>query len=498
VPARAPQLAERARATAVSTTVHNYLNGRWQDPSGTDVLPITNPASGEELGRLALSTAADVYAAVGAARAAFPMWRSTPAPERTRVLFRLRQLLLDNKEELARTLTREHGKVLPETRGEVQRGIENVEHACGIPTLMMGDTVEQIASGIDSASWRQPLGVFAVITPYNFPVMIPLWFWPYAVATGNTVVLKPSEQDPLTHQRIVELAEQAGLPPGVLNVVHGAQECVEAICDHPDVVGVSFVGSSRVAEIVYRRASASGKRVQALGGAKNYMIVLPDADMDVALEACSSSIFGSSGQRCLAGSVVVGVGDAHPEIRERMLDSASSIRLGDGLLETTDMGPVISAAHRDRVNEFIDRGEADGARLSLDGRGATVAGLEGGYWVGPTVFEDVAPDISIGTEEIFGPVAGINRARDLDEAVAMMHGSRYGNACSIFTSSGRAAREFRYRAGISMIGVNVGVAAPMAFFPFGGSKGSFYGDLKAQGKDAISFFTDQRVVISRW
>ncbi len=281
-------------------------------------------------------------------------------------------------------------------------------------------------------------------------------------------------------------------------MVHGTKESVEAICDHPDIVGVSFVGSSHVAEIVYRRATATGKRVQALGGAKNYMIVLPDADMDVALDACSASIFGSSGQRCLAGSMVVGVGDAHAQIRERMLDAASSIRLGDGLDESTDMGPVISAEHRDRVKGYIDAGESDGAKLSLDGRGATVAGLEGGYWVGPTVFEDVAPDISIGTEEIFGPVAGINRARDLDEAVAMMHASRYGNACSIFTTSGRAAREFRYRAGISMIGVNIGVAAPMAFFPFGGSKASFYGDLKAQGRDAISFFTDQRVVISRW
>ena len=482
----------------MSTDVRNYVAGRWQESSGAEELLVTNPASGEELGSLALSTGADVDAAVRAARDAYPMWRATPAPERARVLFRLRQLLEENKEQLARLLTTEHGKVLPETRGEVQRGIENVEHACGIPTLMMGDTVEEIASGIDCASWRQPLGVFGIITPYNFPVMIPLWFWPYAVATGNTVVLKPSEQDPLTHQRIVELAEEAGLPPGVLNVVHGARECVEAICDHPDVVGVSFVGSSQVAEIVYRRATASGKRVQALGGAKNYMIVLPDADMDLTLDACAGSIFGSTGQRCLAGSVIVGVGDAHADIRERMLDAAASVRLGDGLEATTDMGPVISASHRDRVNEFIDQGEADGAKLSLDGRGASVPGLEGGYWVGPTVFEDVAPDISIGSEEIFGPVAGINRARDLDEAVAMMHGSSYGNACSIFTTSGRAAREFRYRAGISMIGVNIGVAAPMAFFPFGGSKASFYGDLKAQGRDAISFFTDQRVVISRW
>jgi malonate-semialdehyde dehydrogenase (acetylating)/methylmalonate-semialdehyde dehydrogenase len=482
----------------VSTLVRNYVGGGWRESSATETLPVRNPASGEELGRVPLSTARDVDAAVQAAKAAFPMWRSAPSPVRARVLFRLKALLEEHKEELARLLTTEHGKIIAETRGEVQRGIENLEHACGIPTLMMGDTVEEISPGVDSASWRQPLGVFGVITPYNFPVMIPLWFWPYAVASGNTVVLKPSEQDPLTHQKIVELAEEAGLPAGVLNVVHGGRESVEAICDHPDIVGVSFVGSSRVAEIVYGRASAAGKRVQALGGAKNYLIVLPDADMDLTLEACQSSIFGSSGQRCLAGSVVVGVGEAHADIRERMLDSAASIRLGDGLDESTDMGPVISAEHRDRVKAFISRGVSDGARLALDGRGATVKGLEGGYWVGPTVFEDVGPDISIGTEEIFGPVAGVNRAKDLDEAVAMMHRSRYGNACSIFTTSGRAARDFRYRAGISMIGVNIGVAAPMAFFPFGGSKSSFYGDLKAQGRDAVSFFTDQRVVISRW
>jgi malonate-semialdehyde dehydrogenase (acetylating)/methylmalonate-semialdehyde dehydrogenase len=482
----------------MSTVLRNYVGGRWRDSSATESLPVMNPARGEEIGRVPLSTGTDIDAAVQAAKVAFPTWRSTPAPVRARVLFRLKALLEDHKEDLARMLTTEHGKVLGETRGEVQRGIENVEHACGIPTLMMGDTVEQISGGIDCASWRQPLGVYGVITPYNFPVMIPLWFWPYAVATGNTVVLKPSEQDPLTHQKIVELAEEAGLPPGVLNVVHGGRETVEALCDHDDIVGISFVGSSRVAEIVYRRASAAGKRVQTLGGAKNYLLVLPDADMELAHEACHSSIFGSSGQRCLAGSVVVGVGEAHAEIRERMLDSAASIRMGDGLEEGTDMGPVISGAHRDRVRSFIDQGEADGAKLSLDGRGATVPGLEGGYWIGPTVFEDVDPGISIGTEEIFGPVAAVNSAQDVEEAVAMMQRSRFGNACSIFTTSGKAAREFRYRAGISMIGVNIGVAAPMAFFPFGGSKQSFFGDLKAQGKDAVSFFTDQRVVISRW
>lgn len=480
------------------TLVQNYIAGSWTPSRGAETLPVLNPASGAELGRTPLSTRADVDAAVQAAKKAFPAWRATPPVERARVLFRLKALLEEHKEELARDLVREHGKVLAETRGEIQRGIENVEHACGIPTLMMGDTVEDIAPGIDCETVRQPVGVFAIITPYNFPVMIPMWFWPYAVATGNTVVLKPSEQDPLTHQKVVALAEKAGLPPGVLNVVHGGQEAVEAVCDHPDIVGVSFVGSSRVAEIVYRRATSAGKRAQCLGGAKNHIIVLPDADMDHTVDACLQSVYGSTGQRCLAGSIFVGVGDAWGPLRERMLDGAASLRIGDGLEPGTDMGPVISARHRDRVVDYIGQGERDGAKLTLDGRGATVPHLPGGNWIGPTVFEDVSYESSLGTEEIFGPVACLNRARSLDEAVAWMRASRYGNACSIFTTSGRAAREFRYQAGISMIGVNIGVAAPMAFFPFGGSKGSFYGDLKAQGRDAISFYTDARVVISRW
>jgi malonate-semialdehyde dehydrogenase (acetylating)/methylmalonate-semialdehyde dehydrogenase len=478
--------------------VQNYVGGRWLSSSASETLTVTNSATGEEIGRTPLSPASDVDAAVRAAREAYPMWRATPSVERARVLFRCKMLLEEAKEGLARSLTVEHGKVLPETRGEVQRGIENVEHACGIPTLMMGDTVEDVAPGIDCETIRQPLGVFGIITPYNFPVMIPLWFWPYAVATGNTVVLKPSEQDPLTHQKIVDFAEQAGIPPGVLNVVHGGQEAVEAVCDHPGIVGVSFVGSSHVADVVYTRAAAAGKRVQALGGAKNHMIILPDADMDVAVEACMGSVFGSTGQRCLAGSILTGVGDAYAPFRERMLDEASSWRLGDGLDERTDIGPLISDSHRDRVSAYIDEGEADGSRLVLDGRGATVAGMQGGHWIGPTIFEDVRLDTPLGTEEVFGPVAGLSRVDSVEEAVAQMHASRYGNACSIFTTSGRAAREFRYHAGISMIGVNIGVAAPMAFFPFGGSKGSFFGDLKAQGRDAIHFFTDARVVISRW
>lgn len=482
----------------MTTPILNYVAGAWTPSLATEALPVLNPASGEELGRTPLSTRDDVDAAVRAARAAFPAWRATPAPERARVLFRLEALLEEHKEELARDLVREHGKVLAETRGEIQRGIENVEHACGVPSLMLGDTAEDIAAGIDCETVRQPLGVFAVITPYNFPVMIPMWFWPYAVATGNTVVLKPSEQDPLTHQKVVELAARAGLPPGVLNVVHGGQEVVEALCDHPDVVGVSFVGSSRVADIVYRRATAAGKRAQCLGGAKNHIIVLPDADMDATADACLQSVYGSTGQRCLAGSIFVGVGEAWRPLRERMLDGASSLRIGDGLAPDTDMGPVISARHKARVESLIAQGERDGARLALDGRGATVPHLPGGNWMGPTVFEDVCFQTSLGTEEIFGPVACLNRAGSLDEAIAWMRASRYGNACSIFTTSGKAARRFRYEAGISMIGVNIGVAAPMAIFPFGGAKGSFYGDLKAQGRDAVSFYTDARVVISRW
>ena len=399
---------------------------------------------------------------------------------------------------MARSLVIEHGKNLEECRGELQRGIENVEHACGIPTLMMGDVLEDVAPGIDCEAIRQPLGVFAVVSPYNFPVMIPLWFWPYAVAAGNTVVLKPSEQDPITHQRVVDLAERAGLPPGVLNVVHGDRDAVTALLEHPGIAGVSFVGSSQVARILYRKAGAAGKRVQALGGAKNHMIVLPDADYDLVADAVVSSIFGSAGQRCLAGSVVVGVADAYANIRERILDRSASLRVGNGLDDGVDMGPVISGPHRDRVVGYIDSGVKDGASLVMDGRDAKVPGYPGGNWVGPTIFEDVRPDMAIGKDEIFGPVMGMSKADTVEDAIELMHRSEYGNATSIFTTSGRAAREFRYHAGISMIGVNIGVAAPMAFFPFGGSRGSFFGDLKAQGRDSVEFFTDKRVVITRW
>ncbi len=484
--------------TSAASILSNFIGGRWVAAATDATLEVRDPATGEFLGHTPLSGRAEVDAAVQAALRAFPDWRATPAVERARVLFRLKALLETHKADLARSLTCEHGKIVPESAGEIQRGIENLEHACGIPTLMMGDTLEDIARGVDCETIRQPLGVFAAITPYNFPVMIPLWFWPYAVATGNTVVLKPSEQDPLTHQRIVDLATEAGLPPGVLNVVHGSRDAVSAILEHPGITGVSFVGSSQTARLVYARAAEHGKRVQALGGAKNHMIVLPDADLDATTEAVVSSVYGSTGQRCLAGSVIVGVGEAYQPVKDRLLQRAGALRLGSGLDHGVDMGPVISAKHRGRVVSYIGQGEKDGATLLLDGRTARVARYPQGHWLGPTVLENVTPDMPVGREEIFGPVAALARADSLEEALELVHRNQYGNAISLFTTSGKAARQFRYRAGISMIGINIGVVAPMAFFPFGGSRGSFYGDLKAQGRDAIEFYTDTRVVISRW
>ena len=478
--------------------IANLIGGEWRVATGSDSLPVKDPSTGDILHRVPLSSGAEVERAVRAASEAFPGWRETPPVERARVLFRLRALLELHLDELAENLTREHGKIVAESRGEIRRGIENVEHACGIPSLMLGTTLEDVAPGIDCESIRQPLGVFAGITPYNFPVMIPLWFWPYAVATGNTFVLKPSEQDPLTHQRIAELAGDAGLPPGVLNVVHGDHTTADALVSHPDVVGISFVGSSDIARNVYAKAAAAGKRVQALGGAKNHMVVFPDADYDHAGKTVLSSVFGSTGQRCLAGSVVVAIDEAYEPIRERVLDGASGLTLGHGLDPDTDMGPVISEQHAERVRRYVDRGVQEGADLLLDGRDATVPSYPKGHWAGPTVFDNVQPTMAVGGEEIFGPVVSLTRAASLEQALEVIHANRYGNATSIFTTSGKTAREFRYRAGISMIGVNIGVAAPMAIFPFGGSRGSFYGDLKAQGHDAIEFFTDKRVVISTW
>ena len=478
--------------------IPNCIGGAWVPSHATDSLPLANPATGESLGRVPLSGAADVDDAVAAAQAAFPKWRATPPVVRARYLFALKQLLETHFEELATIVTRENGKTLDESRGSVRRGIENVEHACGIPTLMMGATLEDVAAGIDCAYVRQPMGVFAAITPFNFPAMVPMWFWPYAVASGNTFILKPSEQVPLSSQRMVELAHDAGIPAGVLNLVHGGKDAVNAILAHEGITGVSFVGSSPVARHVYSTAAQHGKRVQALGGAKNHVIVMPDADLDRTTQIVTESMFGCAGQRCLAGSVVVAAGTSYGPLKDRLLGAARSLRMGNGLDTGVTLGPLVSARQKERVLGYIDAGVGGGADLLLDGRTARVDAYPKGQFVGPTLFDGVTPDMVIGKEEIFGPVGSIARAADLDEALELVHKSAFANATSIFTSSGKVAREFRYRCGVSMIGVNIGVAAPMAFFPFGGTKGSFYGDLKAHGQDSVQFFTDKKVVISRW
>ena len=484
--------------TSVMRTLRNYIGGEWVDASPSDCLEITNPATVEPLARVPLSTRRDVDQAVAAARAAFPAWRAVPPVVRARHLFQLKQVLEQHFDEVSHIITRENGKTLDEARGSLRRGIENVEHACGIPTLMMGRALEDIAPGIDCEYVRQPLGVFAAVTPFNFPAMVPMWFLPYAIATGNTFILKPSEQVPLTATRLAELAQEAGLPPGVLNVVHGGKEAVDALLAHPDVAGISFVGSSAVARHVYEEAAKHGKRVQALGGAKNHIVVLPDADLDRAVTSVTESLFGCAGQRCLAGSVVVTTGNAYAPFRDRLLGAAKNLRLGYGLDAGVTMGPVVSGRHKERVLSYVEAGRRDGAELLLDGRATRVERYPRGHFVGPTVFDGVRPEMTIGREEIFGPVASVTRVADLDEAIDVIGRSSYGNATSIFTTSGRAAREFRYRVGVSMIGVNLGIAAPMAFFPFGGTKGSFFGDLKAHGQDAIEFYTDKKVVMSRW
>jgi malonate-semialdehyde dehydrogenase (acetylating) / methylmalonate-semialdehyde dehydrogenase len=415
---------------------------------------------------------------------------------RARTMFTFKQLLEEHFDDLARLVTTEHGKTLDESRGSVRRAIECVEVACGAPSMMMGHGLENVASGIDCVAMRQPIGVCAAITPFNFPAMVPLWFLPFAVVCGNTFVLKPSEQVPLSAQKMFELLDKCDLPPGVINLVHGGQQVVEAICEHPGIRAVSFVGSTPVARLVYRKATNAGKRVQALGGAKNFIVVMPDANLDRAMPVIAESFYGCAGERCLAGSILVPVGDSHAEVRDRMVAAAESITVGDGLEPGVTMGPVISARHRERVLAYVDKGVAEGAKLVADGRTRALPG--DGYFVGPTVFDQVSLQMSIGREEIFGPVATVAPVKSVDEVFTMMQQHPNANATSIFTSSGKAAREFSHRATASMVGVNVGVAAPMSYFPFGGARDSFFGDLKVHGRDAFTFYTDQKVTISRW
>jgi malonate-semialdehyde dehydrogenase (acetylating)/methylmalonate-semialdehyde dehydrogenase len=476
----------------------NYINGAWVKSTGTTLLDVTNPATGEVLAKVPLSPAGDVDAAVKAAQAAFPSWSATPPVQRARYLFKMKSIFDQHREEVAAICTSEHGKTMAESLNDFGRGIENVEHAAGIPSLMMGQSLSDVSSGIDSLTIRQPMGVFGVIAPFNFPPMVPLWFLPYAIATGNTLILKPSEQVPLTQRRIFQLIDAIGLPPGVVNLVNGGKDVVNAFCSHKGIAGVSFVGSTPVAHHVYKSCAEAGKRVQALGGAKNFMVVMPDAEMDRSVANVAESAYGCAGQRCLAGSVVVGVGEAYDRLREGLLAAAKAVVLGDGSDPAVTMGPVISAAHKAKVLAYIEKGIAEGGKLLLDGRGATVPGKPGGFYVGPTIFEDVKPGMTIATEEIFGPVLCLMKAKSLDEAIEIANKSEFGNASSIYTTSGKAARTFQHRIQAGMVGVNIGVAAPMAFFPFGGQKASFFGDTKAHGPQAIDFYTERKVVITRW
>ena len=484
--------------TETAPTLKIFAGGRWLDSTAKATSEVRNPVTNELLARVPLGGAEDVDRAVKAALAAFPAWRATPPVNRVRPLFKFRELLEKHFDDIARIVTREHGKTLDESRSSVRRAVDNVEVACGTPSLMQGMGLEDIATGIDSQYYRQPLGVFAAITPFNFPAMVPMWFLPHAVACGNTFIVKPSERVPLSQMRMFELLHEAGVPDGVVNLVHGAKDAVDGILDHPGIAGVSFVGSSPVAHYVYKRGAEKGKRVQALGGAKNFVLVMPDADMARAAQVSTESCFGCAGERCLANSVVLAVGEAYDVMRARLVEEAKRIKVGDGLEPGITMGPVITAAHREKVLGYIEKGIAEGATLALDGRGFRDPKHPAGYFLGPTVFTDVKPDMVIANEEIFGPVLCVMQAGTFEEAVAIVKKHDLGNASSIFTSSGKYAREYRWHVEPSMLGVNIGVAAPMAFFPFGGAKGSFYGDLKAHGRDAIEFYTDKKVVITRW
>jgi malonate-semialdehyde dehydrogenase (acetylating) / methylmalonate-semialdehyde dehydrogenase len=471
------------------------IGGRFQESGSDEVDPIYDPATGETIALLPYSTPEEIERAVRAASEAFPAWADTPVPDRAQVMFRFKALLEDLFEELSRLVTHENGKTLAEARGEVRRAIEVVELACGAPTLMMGTNLDQIADGIDEELVRFPVGVVAGITPFNFPNMVPLWMIPLAVVCGNTFVHKPSQRTPLSAIRIAELLAEAGLPDGVFNVVHGAKDSVDALLTHPDVAAVSFVGSAGVAAYIYATGAANGKRVQALGGAKNHLLVMDDADLDKTVTALLSSAFGNAGQRCLAGSVAVGVGSLGDALVQELSDQAGRLKVGPGMEPATDMGPVIREERRKELIGYIEQGEEVGATLVSDGRGV---GPSEGFFLGPTIFDRVTPDMALWRDELFGPVLSVVRASDIDEALDILNASSYGNAASIFTTSGANARAFKRRAEAGMLGVNVGVAAPMAFFPFTGWKSSFFGDLHATGKDGVRFYTRHKVVTSRW
>jgi malonate-semialdehyde dehydrogenase (acetylating)/methylmalonate-semialdehyde dehydrogenase len=476
--------------------IPNLVGSEWRlPPVGTASLPIYNPATGEVIDQVPLSGGQEVDAAVQAAVGAYQSWSHTPVMERVRLMFRFKALLEEHFEDLAVIITRHHGKTLEESRGEVRRGIEVVDFACGAPTLLQGRTLRDVSAGVDQDLYRYPVGVCAGIPPFNFPVMIPLWMFPLAVVAGNTFVLKPSERTPLGAQRLAEIFLEAGFPEGVLNVVHGAREAVDALLTHQGVQAISFVGSAPVARHVYQTAAANGKRVQALGGAKNHIVVMPDADPEITVPAILNSAFGNAGERCLAGSVAVAVGLAADRLLDPLRDAASKMVVGPGDKAGVQVGPLIRADHRDRVAAYVDRGVAEGAELVVDGRGEM---SRPGFFLGPTILDRVTPDMALGHEEVFGPVLSFARAATLDDAIAQANRMALGNMATIFTQSGRAAREFRERVEAGMTGINVPIAQPFAFFPFSGWKGSFYGDLHVHGMDGIEFYTRKKVVVTRW
>lgn len=480
-----------------NSVLPHYINGAWNHSRG-EALDVINPATGEQLASVPLGGAAEVDEAVAAASAALKGWAGTPVTDRIQYLFKLKMLLEEEFEALAATITQECGKTLAESRGELRRGIENVEVACGAPILIQGHSNEDIARGIDEIMFRQPVGVCAIITPFNFPAMIPFWFLPYALACGNTVVCKPSEKVPRTMQLIVRLLHRCGFPAGVVNMVHGAKPAVDRLLEHPEVKAVSFVGSTPVAREIYAKAAAHGKRVQAQGGAKNPIIILPDADPEMTVKIVGDSAFGCAGQRCLAASLAITVGEAGKRFPELLKESALERVVGNGLHSGVHMGPVINHQSRERIEELVEQGVSQGGRLVLDGRQAEIGGCEKGSFVKPTIIDGLSPEAELLSTEIFGPVLTMLNFDDMDQVIEFVNSGRYGNMACLFTTSGANARRFRHEAIVGNIGINIGVAAPMAFFPFSGWKDSFFGDLHAQGRHGIEFFTQTKVVVERW
>jgi malonate-semialdehyde dehydrogenase (acetylating)/methylmalonate-semialdehyde dehydrogenase len=479
-------------------TITHWIDGKPEPGTSTRTSPVWNPATGEQQAEVALANVADVDSAVATAAAAFEKWSQSSLSTRTKVLFAFRELVNARTQELAEIISDEHGKVVSDARGEVQRGLEVVEFACGIPTLLKGEYSDQVSGGVDVFSFRQPLGVCAGITPFNFPAMVPMWMHPVAIACGNTFVLKPSERDPSASMLVAELWAEAGLPDGVFNVVHGDKEAVDALLDHPDVAAVSFVGSTPIARYIHERGSANGKRVQALGGAKNHAVVLPDAPLDFAADHLVAAAFGSAGERCMAVSAAVAVGAAADELVAAVSEKARAVQVGPGRDPASEMGPVVTAAARDRIVGLIGSGAEQGATLAVDGRGLTVPGYEEGFFVGPTVIDNVGRDMDVYREEIFGPVLSVVRTDSVDEAIALINANPYGNGTAIFTSSGEAARRFQRGVNVGMIGINVPIPVPMAYYSFGGWKDSLFGDKHVHGPEGVSFYTRAKVITSRW